>query len=127
MDDTRVQARANGFVETVYGRRLYLPDIRASNQQLRQSAERSAINAPMQGTAADIIKRAMIGVDAWCREHGSAARVIMQVHDELVLEVRADAADMVAAGIREQMAAAAELKVPLRIHIGVGMNWDEAH
>jgi DNA polymerase-1 len=127
MDDTRVQARANGFVETVYGRRLYLPDIRASNQQLRQSAERSAINAPMQGTAADIIKRAMIGVDAWCREHGSAARVIMQVHDELVLEVRAEDADTVAAGIREQMAAAAELKVPLRIHIGVGMNWDEAH
>lgn len=127
MDDTRVQARANGFVETVYGRRLYLPDIRASNQQLRQSAERSAINAPMQGTAADIIKRAMIGVDAWCREHGSAARVIMQVHDELVLEVRQDASDRVAAGIREQMAGAAELKVPLRIHIGVGMNWDEAH
>ena len=127
MDDTRVQARANGFVETVYGRRLYLPDIRASNQQLRQAAERSAINAPMQGTAADIIKRAMIGVDAWCRSEKFAARVIMQVHDELVLEVREDAIEKVAAGIREQMAAAAELKVPLRIHIGVGMNWDEAH
>jgi DNA polymerase I len=127
MDDTRVQARANGFVETVYGRRLYLPDIRASNQQLRQAAERSAINAPMQGTAADIIKRAMIGVDAWCRREHFPARVIMQVHDELVLEVREDATATVAAGIREQMAGAAELKVPLRIHIGVGMNWDEAH
>ena len=127
MDQTRVQARDNGFVETVFGRRLYLPDIRASNQQLRQAAERSAINAPMQGTAADIIKRAMIGVDAWCRLENFPARVIMQVHDELVLEVRADATDKVAAGIREQMAGAAELKVPLRIHIGVGMNWDEAH
>jgi DNA polymerase I len=127
MDDTRVQARENGFVETVYGRRLYLPDIRASNQQLRQAAERSAINAPMQGTAADIIKRAMIGVDAWCRLENFPARVIMQVHDELVLEVRQDATEKVAAGIREQMAGAAELKVPLRIHIGVGMNWDEAH
>jgi len=127
MDDTRVQARANGFVETIYGRRLYLPDIRASNQQLRQAAERSAINAPMQGTAADIIKRAMIGVDAWCRRENFPARVIMQVHDELVLEVRQDATEKVAAGVREQMAGAAELKVPLRIHIGVGMNWDEAH
>jgi DNA polymerase-1 len=127
MDQTRVQARDNGFVETVFGRRLYLPDIRASNQQLRQAAERSAINAPMQGTAADIIKRAMIGVDAWCRLENFPARVIMQVHDELVLEVREDATDKVAAGIREQMAGAAELKVPLRIHIGVGMNWDQAH
>jgi len=127
MDETREQARANGFVETVYGRRLYLPDIRASNQQLRQAAERSAINAPMQGTAADIIKRAMIGVDAWCRLENFPARVIMQVHDELVLEVREDATDKVAAGVREQMAGAAELKVPLRIHIGVGLNWDEAH
>jgi DNA polymerase-1 len=127
MDDTRVQARANGFVETVYGRRLYLPDIRSANQQLRQSAERSAINAPMQGTAADIIKRAMLGVDAWCQQANFAARVIMQVHDELVLEVRADAREEVARAVREQMAGAAELKVPLRIHIGVGLNWDEAH
>jgi DNA polymerase I len=127
MDQTRLRARDTGFVETVFGRRLYLPDIRASNQQLRQAAERSAINAPMQGTAADIIKRAMIGVDAWCRLENFPARVIMQVHDELVLEVREDATDKVAAGIREQMAGAAELKVPLRIHIGVGLNWDEAH
>jgi DNA polymerase-1 len=127
MDNTRVQARDNGYVETVYGRRLYLPDIRASNQQLRQAAERSAINAPMQGTAADIIKRAMIGVDAWCRETDTGARIIMQVHDELVLEVRDSARETVADALREQMAAAAELKVPLRIHIGVGLNWDEAH
>ena len=88
MDDTRMQARANGFVETVYGRRLYLPDIRASNQQLRQAAERSAINAPMQGTAADIIKRAMIGVDAWCRLENFPARVVMQVHDCLLYTSR---------------------------------------
>jgi DNA polymerase I len=127
MDDTRVQARANGFVETVYGRRLYLPDIRSSNQQLRQAAERSAINAPMQGTAADIIKRAMIGVDGWCRRADFCARIIMQVHDELVLEVRAEAREAVAEAVREHMAGAAELKVPLRIHIGVGLNWDEAH
>jgi DNA polymerase-1 len=127
MDDTRVQARENGFVETVYGRRLYLPDIRSSNQQLRQSAERSAINAPMQGTAADIIKRAMLGVDAWCRSADFAGRVVMQVHDELVLEVREDAREEVATAVREQMAGAAELKVPLRIHIGVGANWDQAH
>jgi DNA polymerase I len=127
MDETRVQARAKGYVETVYGRRLYLPDIRAANQQLRQAAERSAINAPMQGTAADIIKRAMIGVDAWCRRANYAARIVMQVHDELVLEVRAEARAEVAEAVREQMAGAAELKVPLRIHIGFGMNWDEAH
>jgi DNA polymerase I len=127
MDDTRVQAREKGFVETVYGRRLYLPDIRSSNQQLRQGAERSAINAPMQGTAADIIKRAMIGVDAWCRGADFAGRVVMQVHDELVLEVREEAREEVANAVREQMAGAAELKVPLRIHIGVGANWDQAH
>ena len=88
MDDTRAQARESGYVETVFGRRLYLPDIRSGNPQLRQYAERSAINAPMQGTAADIIKRAMITVDAWCRSGRSAARLIMQVHDELVFEVR---------------------------------------
>jgi DNA polymerase-1 len=81
----------------------------------------------MQGTAADIIKRAMIGVDAWCRETDTGARIIMQVHDELVLEVRDSARETVADALREQMAAAAELKVPLRIHIGVGLNWDEAH
>ncbi len=127
MDDTRTQARQTGYVETVYGRRLYLPDIRASNKQIQQYAERSAINAPMQGTAADIIKSAMIAVDAWCQREDVPARLIMQVHDELVLEVRADAVDLVGAGVRERMVGAAELSVPLRVDLGTGANWDEAH
>jgi DNA polymerase I len=127
MDNTRMQARQTGYVETVYGRRLYLPDIRASNKQIQQYAERSAINAPMQGTAADIIKTAMIAVDAWCQREDVPARLIMQVHDELVLEVRADALDAVGAGIRERMVKAAELRVPLRVDLGTGANWDEAH
>jgi len=127
MDNTRTQARQTGYVETVYGRRLYLPDIRASNKQIQQYAERSAINAPMQGTAADIIKSAMIAVDAWCQREDVPARLIMQVHDELVLEVRADAVDFVGAGVRDRMAGAAELSVPLRVDLGAGANWDEAH
>jgi DNA polymerase-1 len=127
MDDTRMKARETGYVETVNGRRLYLPDIRASNKQIQQYAERSAINAPMQGTAADIIKTAMIAVDAWCQREDVPARLIMQVHDELVLEVRADGVDSVGAGVRERMVAAAELSVPLRVDLGTGANWDEAH
>ena len=127
MDETRQRARDAGYVETVYGRRLYLPDIRSGNKQTQQYAERSAINAPMQGTAADIIKRAMIAVDAWCTREDVPARLIMQVHDELVLEVRADATEAVAAGVREHMVNAAELKVPLRVDLGTGANWDEAH
>jgi DNA polymerase I len=127
MDNTRTQARELGYVETVFGRRLYLPDIRSGNVQLRQYAERSAINAPMQGTAADIIKRAMISVDEWCRRDGAPARLIMQVHDELVLEVRADAVEEVSRVVREHMVTAAELSVPLRVDIGTGANWDEAH
>jgi DNA polymerase-1 len=127
MDDTRQQARDRGFVETVYGRRLYLPDIRSGNAQTRQYAERSAINAPMQGTAADIIKRAMIAVDAWCAREDVPARLIMQVHDELVLEVRSDAVERVREAVRERMTSAAELRVPLRVDIGTGANWDEAH
>jgi len=127
MDDTRVKARALGYVETVFGRRLYLPDIRSGNTQLRQYAERSAINAPMQGTAADIIKRAMIEVDAWCRRPASPARLIMQVHDELVLEVRAEAVAEVTQAVRERMVNAATLSVPLRVDVGSGANWDEAH
>ena len=94
---------------------------------MRQYAERSAINAPMQGTAADIIKRAMIAVDAWCQREDAPARLIMQVHDELVLEVRPEAAETVGAAIRERMTAAGELQVPLRVDIGVGPNWDKAH
>ena len=127
MDDTRRQARETGYVETVYGRRLYLPDIRSGNAQIRQYAERSAINAPMQGTAADIIKRAMIAVDAWCAREDVPARLIMQVHDELVLEVRSDAVEPVMAAVRERMTSAAELRVPLRVDVGTGANWDEAH
>ncbi len=127
MDETRAQARQIGYVETVFGRRLYLPDIRSGNTQLRQYAERSAINAPMQGTAADIIKRAMITIDAWCAREEAAARLIMQVHDELVLEVRADAVEQVSAAVRERMVNAASLSVPLRVDVGVGANWDEAH
>jgi DNA polymerase I len=127
MDNTRIQARERGYVETVFGRRLYLPDIRSGNTQLRQYAERSAINAPMQGTAADIIKRAMIAVDAWCRLPGSPARLIMQVHDELVLEVRAEAIPAVTQAVRERMVEAATLSVPLRVDVGTGANWDEAH
>jgi DNA polymerase-1 len=127
MDETRHSARETGFVETVYGRRLYLPDIRSGNGPMRQYAERSAINAPMQGTAADIIKRAMISVDAWCQRDDTPARLIMQVHDELVLEVRADAVESVADAVRERMTSAGELRVPLRVDIGTGANWDEAH
>jgi len=127
MDETRAQARQIGYVETVFGRRLYLPDIRSGNTQLRQYAERSAINAPMQGTAADIIKRAMITIDAWCTRGDAPARLIMQVHDELVLEVREDAVEQVSAAVRERMVNAASLSVPLRVDVGVGANWDEAH
>jgi DNA polymerase I len=127
MDETRSSARESGYVETVYGRRLQLPDIRSRNNQTRQYAERAAINAPMQGTAADIIKRAMIAVDAWCAREDVPARLIMQVHDELVLEVREDAVAAVSAGVREHMVKAADLKVPLRVDLGTGPNWDKAH
>jgi DNA polymerase-1 len=127
MDETRAQARERGYVETVFGRRLYLPDIRSGNAQLRQYAERSAINAPMQGTAADIIKRAMITVDAWCRREKAPARLIMQVHDELVFEVPTQALAAVTAAVREHMVNAASLSVPLRVDVGSGANWDEAH
>ena len=127
MQETRESAREQGYVETVAGRRLYLQDIRARNPQLRQAAERAAINAPMQGTAADIIKRAMIAVHEWLRRDKVPARLIMQVHDELILEVRDDALAAVEAGLREHMAAAAALRVPLKVDVGHGANWDEAH
>jgi DNA polymerase-1 len=127
MDETRAMAREQGFVETVFGRRLYLPDIRSRNQSLRQYAERSAINAPMQGTAADIIKRAMIAVHGWLAGEQSRARLVMQVHDELVLEVREDAVASIERGLRERMSAAAELGAPLRVDIGQGVNWNIAH
>jgi DNA polymerase I len=127
MDDTRAKAKDDGFVETVFGRRLYLPDIRARNKQLQQYAERSAINAPMQGTAADIIKKAMIAVDAYCEQHPKQARLIMQVHDELVLEVATGDVEVVRNALRDRMASAAALRVPLKVDIGIGKNWDEAH
>jgi DNA polymerase-1 len=127
MDETKQKARDAGFVETLFGRRLYLPEIQSRNQALRQYAERSAINAPMQGTAADIIKRAMIQVDAWLRTSKAKARLIMQVHDELVLEVSDDAVTTLVQQIRTHMAHAAELQVPLKVDVGIGRNWDEAH
>ena len=114
-------------METVFGRRLYLPDLRARNAQLRQAAERAAINAPMQGTAADIIKRAMLAVDRWLQESNFPARMLMQVHDELVFEVRESAAPEAAERIRAAMVAAAALRVPLEVEAGTGANWDEAH
>jgi DNA polymerase-1 len=126
MEETRAAARAQGYVETVFGRRLYLPDINARNKQFAQAAERAAINAPMQGTAADIIKRAMISVDRMCAG-GPGARLIMQVHDELVLEVRADRVAEVSAAVRRHMMDAASLRVPLKVDVGTGANWDEAH
>jgi DNA polymerase-1 len=127
MDETKQKARDAGFVETLFGRRLYLPEIQSRNQAMRQYAERSAINAPMQGTAADIIKRAMIQVDSWLRTSKARARLIMQVHDELVLEVADDAVATLVQQIRDHMAHAAELKVPLKVDVGIGRNWDEAH
>ena len=127
MDETRDQARERGFVETVFGRRLYLPEIRSGNVHRRQYAERTAINAPMQGTAADVIKRAMLVLDAWLAESGAPVRMIMQVHDELVFEVASEAVDDVTPQIRERMCGAADLAVPLVVDVGVGDNWDEAH
>ena len=127
MDATREQARRDGFVETVFGRRLFLPEIRSRNRGLQQYAERSAINAPMQGTAADIIKRAMITVDQWCQEPQVPARLIMQVHDELVLEVREDFVGQARAALSARMSGAAYLAVPLKVELGSGANWDQAH
>ena len=127
MDRTRVQAKESGFVETVFGRRLYLGDIHARNQGLRAGAERAAINAPMQGTAADIIKRAMISVHAWLQPHATRALMIMQVHDELVFEVDAEFVEPLLVEVKQRMQIAAELRVPLVVDTGVGLNWDEAH
>lgn len=127
MEHTREQAAEQGYVETLFGRRLYLPEIRSKNGAMRKAAERTAINAPMQGTAADIMKRAMVAVDAWLQESGADARVILQVHDELVLEVREDQIERVREAVCPLMSAAAELAVPLVVEAGVGANWDEAH
>jgi DNA polymerase-1 len=127
MDQTRERAREQGYVETVFGRRLYLPEIKASNVQRRQYAERTAINAPMQGTAADIIKRAMITVDKVLLDTQMDVRMIMQVHDELVFEIHTDILTEAVDIIRNCMTGAADLSVPLVVDVGVGDNWDEAH
>ncbi|MGH8191803.1 MAG: DNA polymerase I, partial [Rhodanobacteraceae bacterium] len=127
MDATREQARHEGYVETLFGRRLYLDALRSRNAAQRAGAERAAINAPMQGTAADIIKRAMVAIDDWLNERDDDVHMLMQVHDELVFEVRADAVDAVREGVRTRMQDAAELSVPLEVDIGVGINWGQAH
>lgn len=128
MERTRQQAEAQGYVETLFGRRLYLPDIKSRNAGLRKGAERAAINAPMQGTAADIIKRAMINVDSWIRGiEDESIRMLMQVHDELVFEIRAEKLEEYTAIIKEKMSAAADLHVPLLVEAGSGDNWDQAH
>jgi DNA polymerase-1 len=127
MERTREQAREQGYVETLFGRRLYLPEIQSRNGAMRKAAERTAINAPMQGTAADIMKRAMVAVDGWLSASGLDARVILQVHDELVLEVREDLLAQVREPLVGLMSQAAELSVPLLVEAGEGANWDEAH
>lgn len=127
MDRTRQEARDRGYVETVFGRRLYLQDIHARQAARRQYAERSAINAPMQGSAADIIKKAMLAVDTWLAGERIAARLTMQVHDELVLEVHEQARPQVMDGLPRLMSAAAQLRVPLKVDVGTGANWDQAH
>ncbi|MFQ2369784.1 DNA polymerase I [Aeromonas enteropelogenes] len=128
MERTRQQAEAQGYVETLFGRRLYLPDIKSRNAGLRKAAERAAINAPMQGTAADIIKRAMINVDGWIRGvEDQSIRMLMQVHDELVFEIREEKLEEYIALIKEKMSGAAELHVPLVVEAGTGDNWDQAH
>ncbi|MFA5016520.1 MAG: DNA polymerase I [Methylobacter sp.] len=127
MDRIREQAREQGYIETLFGRRLYLPEINSRNAARRQYAERTAINAPMQGTAADIIKRAMIATDQWLYKEQPDAKMIMQVHDELVFEIAEEHVDDCAAKIRSIMCGAADLDVPLIVDIGIGNNWDEAH
>ncbi len=127
MDKTREQARQQGYVETVYNRRLYLPEINARNAARRQYAERTAINAPMQGTAADIIKLAMINIDAWLQNSSIDAKMIMQVHDELVFEVATDGLENFMAEVNSRMSKNDFLSVPLEVDIGTGKNWDEAH
>ena len=127
MERTRESARSLGYVETVFGRRLYLPEIRGGSGPRRQGAERAAINAPMQGTAADLIKLAMIAVQAWISDSGIASRLIMQVHDELVLEVPDSEVESVTTELPRLMNGVAKLDVPLAVDVGVGPNWEKAH
>ena len=127
MDDTREQAKAQGYVQTVFGRRLYLPEINSPNGPRRAGAERAAINAPMQGTAADLIKMSMVKVQQAIDEQQRQTKVIMQVHDELVFEVPESEVEWVRSEVPRLMAEVAQLKVPLLAEVGVGANWDEAH
>jgi DNA polymerase-1 len=127
MDETREQAKSQGYVETVFGRRLYLPEINSPNGPRRAGAERAAINAPMQGTAADLIKLSMIAVQAGIDLEQRKTKVIMQVHDELVFEVPEDEVEWLKVAVPKWMAEVAELKVPLLAEVGVGLNWDQAH
>jgi DNA polymerase-1 len=127
MDETRKRAKEAGYVETVFGRRLWLPELKSGAPVRRQAAERAAINAPMQGTAADLIKLAMIAVQNFLDKEKLGTKLIMQVHDELVLEVPDAELEPVKTKIRELMQSVAKLDVPLIVEIGVGTNWDEAH
>ena len=127
MEETRQLARDKGYVETVFGRRLWLPEIRSSNAGRRQGAERAAINAPMQGTAADLIKLSMIAVQSWLDEQQLASKLLLQVHDELVLEVPVAELATVREALPKLMGGVAKLAVPLLVEVGVGGNWDEAH
>jgi DNA polymerase-1 len=127
MEDTRAIARDKGYVETVFGRRLWLPEIKSSNAGRRQGAERAAINAPMQGTAADLIKRAMLAVQDWLDAQKLRTLMVLQVHDELVLEVPDEELTIVDAALPKLMGGVVKLKVPLLVEVGVGANWDAAH
>jgi DNA polymerase-1 len=127
MEETRQSAHQNGYVETVFGRRLWLPDLKAGQQGRRQGAERAAINAPMQGTAADLIKLAMLAVQNWLSSEHMETQLIMQVHDELVLQVPDQERTRVSEALGPLMTQVAKLKVPLVVDIGIGRNWDQAH
>jgi DNA polymerase-1 len=127
MEETRQIARDKGYVETVFGRRLWLPEIKSSNVGRRQGSERAAINAPMQGTAADLVKLAMIAVQRWLDEQGLATKLLLQVHDELVLEVPDGELAQVREALPKLMGGVAKLAVPLLVEVGAGANWDEAH
>jgi DNA polymerase-1 len=127
MSDTRVLAKEKGYVETIFGRRLWLPEINSSNGMRRQGAERAAINAPMQGTAADLIKLSMIAVQSWLEAENLQTQMLLQVHDELVLEVPPTEFELVKLQLRNLMTQVATLRVPLEVGIGVGNNWEEAH
>jgi DNA polymerase-1 len=127
MERTRMEARDRGYVETVFGRRLWLPDITSKNMARRQGAERQAINAPMQGTAADLIKMAMIAVQDWLEREKLATKLVMQVHDELVFEVPEGELEVVKPNVERLMSSVAKLDVPLLVEAGVGENWEKAH